>query len=200
MGGGTSDVAVFQNGAISHTANIPTSGDHITKDIARALQTPSMQAEELKKKYGCASSSIIHENETIEVPGMAGRKNKIFSRMALASVIEQRYLDIFGLIKQKLNLSSLENNIPAGIVITGGTSRMEGVAQLAEEVFNTPVRIGSPSGLIGLSDILRNPIYATAVGLVLYSQKSQEEDHMNYLFMKDKNIFNKAFRWIQNNF
>ena len=200
MGGGTSDVAVFQNGAISHTANIPTSGDHITKDIARALQTPSLQAEELKKKYGCASSSIIHENETIEVPGMAGRKNKIFSRMALASVIEQRYLDIFGLIKQKLNLSSLENNIPAGIVITGGTSRMEGVAQLAEEVFNAPVRIGSPSGLIGLSDILRNPIYATAVGLVLYSQKSQEEDHMNYLFMKDKNIFNKAFRWIQNNF
>ena len=131
---------------------------------------------------------------------MAGRKNKIFSRMALASVIEQRYLDIFGLIKQKLNLSSLENNIPAGIVITGGTSRMEGVAQLAEEVFSAPVRIGSPSGLIGLSDILRNPIYATAVGLVLYSQKSQEEDHMNYLFMKDKNIFNKAFRWIQNNF
>ena len=120
--------------------------------------------------------------------------------MALASVIEQRYLDIFGLIKQKLNLSSLENNIPAGIVITGGTSRMEGVTQLAEEVFNAPVRIGSPSGLIGLSDILRNPIYATAVGLVLYSQKSQEEDHMNYLFMKDKNIFNKAFRWIQNNF
>ena len=120
--------------------------------------------------------------------------------MALSSVIEQRYLDIFGLIKQKLNLSSLENNIPAGIVITGGTSRMEGVAQLAEEVFNSPVRIGSPSGLIGLTDILRNPIYATSVGLVLYSQKSQEEDHMNYLFMKDKNIFNKAFRWIQNNF
>ena len=188
------------DGSISHTVNIPVGGDHVTNDIARAIQTPTNQAEELKKKYGCASSALTREGEQISSPSINGRTDKVFSRQALSDVIEHRYAEIFNLIKQRLGISDFSQVLPAGIVLTGGASKIEGISQLGEEIFQIPVRVGQPSGLIGLTDILKNPIYSTAVGLVLYGQKESEEDYLDFAFTRNKGLVNQAFKWIQNNF
>ena len=200
LGGGTSDVAIFMDGSISHTVNIPVGGDHVTNDIARAIQTPTNQAEELKKKYGCASSALTREGEQISSPSINGRTDKVFSRQALSDVIEHRYAEIFNFIKQRLGISDFSQVLPAGIVLTGGASKIEGISQLGEEIFQIPVRVGQPSGLIGLTDILKNPIYSTSVGLVLYGQKESEEDYLDFAFTRNKGLVNQAFKWIQNNF
>ena len=200
IGGGTSDVAIFSEGSISHTVNIPIAGEHVTNDIARAIGTSIQNAEEIKKKHGCAWSDLADSDELITTQSINGRENQSFSRQGLSSVIEVRYQEIFQIIKQHLGNTNLTQLLPAGIVLTGGASRIEGISQLGEEVFQTPVRVGKTQGLIGLSDILSNPIYSTAVGLILFAQKEIDEDYMDFAMLNEKGLFNKAFRWIQNTF
>ena len=168
IGGGTSDIAIYTEGAIKHTAVIPIAGDQVTNDIAMALRTPTQNAEEIKIKYACALGSLAGENETIRVPSVGEREDRSLSRQALAEVVEPRYEELFTLIQAELRRSGFEDLIPAGIVLTGGASKMEGVVELAEEIFHMPVSIGKPKNVSGLADIVRNPIYATAVGLLQY--------------------------------
>ena len=177
IGGGTSDIAIFTEGAIKHTAVIPIAGDQVTNDIAMALRTPTQNAEEIKIKYGCALASLAGENETIKVPSVGERDDRDLSRQALAEVIEPRYEELFTLIEAELRRSGFEYLIPAGIVLTGGTSKMEGVVELAEEIFHMPVNIGKPKSVAGLSDIVRNPIYATSVGLLQYGLGNDPQSH-----------------------
>lgn len=176
IGGGTTDIAVFTEGAIRHTAVIPIAGDQVTNDIAMALRTPTPNAEEIKIKYACALASLAGENETIKVPSVGERKDRDLSRQALAEVVEPRYDELFTLIQAELRRSGYEDLIAAGIVLTGGSSKMEGVVELAEEIFHMPVSIGKPGNVTGLSDIVRNPIYATAVGLLQYGAKQIREE------------------------
>ena len=198
IGGGTTDIAVFMDGSISFTDVIPIAGDHVTNDIAEALRTPATQAEDIKQKYGCAVSSLTSPDELMMVPGMGGRPERELSRQALADVLERRYVEIFSMAQQKLNLGGFESLIPAGIVLTGGASKVEGSTELAEEVFHAPVRLGCPQSVEGLEEIIKNPIYSTSVGLLLYGQKKLQEDHLNYL-SRDKNILSRITRWFGGN-
>ena len=198
IGGGTTDIAVFMDGSISFTDVIPIAGDHVTNDIAEALRTPATQAEDIKQKYGCAVSSLTSPDELMMVPGVGGRPERELSRQALADVLERRYVEIFSMVQQKLNLSGFESLIPAGIVLTGGASKVEGSTELAEEVFHAPVRLGYPKSVEGLEEIINNPIYSTSVGLLLYGQKKLQEDHLNYL-SRDKNILSRITRWFGGN-
>lgn len=168
IGGGTTDIAVFTDGAIRHTAVIPIAGSQVTNDIAMAFRTPTPHAEEIKIKYGCALAKLTAENETVKVPTVGDRADRDLSRQALVEVIEPRYEELFMLVQAELRRSGFEELVAAGIVLTGGTSKMEGVVELAEEIFHMPVSIGKPKGITGLTDIVKNPIYSTAVGLLLW--------------------------------
>jgi cell division protein FtsA len=170
IGGGTTDIAIFTEGAIKHTGVIPIAGDQVTNDIAMALRTPTQHAEEIKIKYACALTQLTGADETIKVPSVGERPPRDLSRQALAEVVEPRYDELFTLIQAELRRSGFEDLIPAGIVLTGGTSKMEGAVELAEEIFHMPVRLGAPNAVSGLMDIVRNPIYATGVGLLNYGQ------------------------------
>jgi cell division protein FtsA len=173
IGGGTTDIAVFTEGAIRHTGVIPIAGDQVTNDIAMALRTPTDNAEELKIKYACALSQLASPDDMIKVPGVGDRAPRELSRQALADVVEPRYDELFHLIQAELRHSGYADMLAAGMVLTGGTSKMEGVVELAEEIFHMPVRIGMPHDVSGLSDIVRNPTYSTGVGLLLYGMKQQ---------------------------
>ncbi len=175
IGGGTTDIAVFTDGAIRHTAVIPIAGDQVTNDIAMALRTPTQNAEEIKIKYACALTQLAGADETIKVPGVGDKAPKELSRQALAEVVEPRYDELFTLVQAELRRSGFEELIAAGIVLTGGSSKMEGVIELAEEIFHMPVTLGAPKYITGLKDIVRNPIYATGVGLLLYGKQREEE-------------------------
>lgn len=168
IGSGTSDIAVFLGGAIKHTAVIPIAGDQITNDIAVSMRTPTQHAEEIKIKYACALSQLANPDETIEVPSVGERPPRRLARQTLAEIVEPRYEELFGLVHDELRRSGFEELIAAGIVITGGSAKMEGAVELAEEVFHTPVRLGSPQYVEGLKEVVRNPIHATGVGLLLY--------------------------------
>ena len=198
IGCGTTDIAVFTNGSISYTDVIPIAGDHVTHDIAEALRTPPTQAEDIKQRYGCAVSSLTQATEMMMVPGMGGRPERELSRQSLADVLERRYVEIFSMAQQKLSLSGFESLIPAGVVLTGGASKVEGAIELAEEVFHAPVRLGSPNTIGGFTEVIHNPVYATSIGLLLYGHKQMKEDHMNYIH-RDKNILNRLTRWIGGN-
>ena len=163
IGGGTTDIAVFLNGAIHHSAVIPIAGDQATKDIAIALRTPSHHAEDIKIRYACALTQLANPEEMIEVPSVGDRPPRRLTRQTLAEVIEPRYEELFTLIGAELKRSGFEEVVAAGIVLTGGGAKMEGVIELAEEVFHMPVRVGVPKGVSGLVDVVRNPIYATGV-------------------------------------
>jgi cell division protein FtsA len=173
IGGGTTDIAVFADGSIRHTAVIPIAGDQVTNDIAVALRTPTQYAEDIKIKYGCALTQVANPEETIEVPGVGERKARRLARQTLAEVIEPRYDELFTLIQSELRRSGFEDLIASGIVLTGGSSKMEGVIDLAEEVFHMPVRLGMPQNVSGLADVVRNPIFSTGVGLLLYGHKQR---------------------------
>ncbi len=175
IGGGTSDIAVFSKGAIRHTAVIPIAGDQITNDIAMALRTPTRNAEEIKIKYACALSQLARPEEKIKVPGAGDRPPRELSRQILAAVVEPRYEELFGLIRDELRRSGFEQLIPAGIVLTGGTSKMEGVVELAEEVFHLPVSLGAPRAVQGVKDMVRNPIHSTGVGLMLFGMGQEQQ-------------------------
>jgi cell division protein FtsA len=176
IGGGTSDIAIFTEGAIRHTAVIPIAGDQVTNDIAMALRTPTQNAEDIKIRYACALASMAGENESIKVPSVGDRSDRDLSRQALAEVVEPRYDELFTLIQAELRRSGFEDLVAAGIVLTGGTSKMEGVVELAEEIFHMPVSIGRPQGVSGLADIVKNPIYSTAVGLLQYGANQQSDE------------------------
>lgn len=175
IGGGTTDIAVFTEGAIRHTAVIPIAGDQVTNDIAMALRTPTPHAEEIKIKYACALTQLAGADETIKVPGVGDKPPRSLSRQMLAEVVEPRYDELFTLVQAELRRSGYEDLVAAGIVLTGGSSKIEGVVDLAEEIFHKPVSIGVPRNVSGLMDIVRNPIYSTGVGLLIYGRMQEEQ-------------------------
>ncbi len=172
IGGGTTDIAVFSGGAIRHTAVIPIAGDQVTNDIAVSLRTPTHHAEEIKMKFACALSQLANSDETIEVPSVGDRPARRLARQTLAEVVEPRYEELFALIREELRRSGFEEVIAAGVVLTGGSAKMEGAVELAEEVFHMPVRLGVPQHINGLVDVVRNPIHSTGVGLLLYGREN----------------------------
>ena len=174
IGGGTSDIAVFTEGAIRHTGGIPIAGDQVTNDIAMALRTPSQYAEEIKIKYACALTQLAGAEETIKVPSVGDRAPRDLSRQALAEVVEPRYEELFTLVQSELRRSGFEDLIPAGIVITGGSSTMEGGVELAEEIFHMPVRLACPQAVSGMTEVVNNPIYATGVGLLIHGFRQMD--------------------------
>jgi len=201
IGGGTSDIAIFTDGAIRHTAVIPIAGDQVTNDIAIALRTPTRNAEEIKIKHGCALQDLVDTNQMIDIPVIGDRAGRRLPARALAEVVEARYEELFSLALNELRRSGLENYIAAGIVLTGGASKIVGAQELAERVFKIPVRIGKPHNVTGLSDIIHNPIYATGVGLLVYGQKrrlSQRETTTQQPNMKG--LWSKMKNWFQGNF
>jgi len=175
MGGGTTDIAIFTEGAIRHTAVIPIAGDQVTNDIAVAFRTPTQFAEEIKVKHACALRQLASPDETIEVPGVGDRAARRLERQTLAEVVEPRYEELLGLVQAELRRSGFEDACAAGVVLTGGTAKMEGVVELAEEIFHMPVRLGSPQHVSGLEEVSRNPIHATGVGLLLYGQQRRKD-------------------------
>ena len=197
IGGGTTDIAIFNSGSISFTGVIPIAGDQVTSDIAVALRTPTPQAEELKQKYGCAVAEFTTESETIEVAGVGGRAPRELSRKALAEIVEPRYVELFELVKAEIQRNGFDGKIPAGIVLTGGTSKMEGVAELAESIFQTSVRIGVPENFKGMESVLKNPIYATSLGLLGYGFDQLKQ---GIALEQNRSLFDKAFGWLKSNY
>lgn len=201
MGGGTTDIAIFCGGAIQHTAVIPIAGTQVTNDIAVSLRTPAQYAEEIKIKYACALSQLANPDETIEVPSVGDRPPRRLARQTLAEVVEPRYEELFHLVREELRRSGFEELIAAGIVLTGGSAKMEGAVELAEEVFHTPVRLGVPQYVDGLSDVVRNPIHATGVGLLLYGrQASQAKAEGSRRKLGISSVFDRMRAWVQGNF
>ena len=201
IGGGTTDIAVFSGGAIRHTAVIPIAGDQVTNDIAVSMRTPTHYAEEIKIKYACALSQLANPDETIEVPSVGDRPPRRLARQTLAEIVEPRYEELFTLVRDELARSSFEDVIAAGIVLTGGSSKMEGAVELAEEIFHMPVRLGMPQHVTGLVDVVRNPIHATGVGLLLYGQ----QDHTNRTTEAPmsgslREVWDRMKAWFQGNF
>tara|TARA_R110001583_G_scaffold173287_1_gene327230 strand:+ start:73910 stop:75160 length:1251 start_codon:yes stop_codon:yes gene_type:complete len=201
IGGGTTDIAIFLDGAIRHTAVIPIAGDQVTNDIAVALRTPTQYAEEIKIKYACALRQLAREDETIEVPSVGDRPSRQLSRQTLAEVVEPRYEELLMLVQAELRRSGFEQLLAAGVVLTGGSSKMEGVVELAEEVFHLPVRLGLPQHVGGLVDVIRNPIHSTGVGLLLFGHqdgaKARNEINTGDGF---KSMLTKMKSWFQGNF
>jgi len=171
IGGGTTDIAVFQNGAIRHTAVISVAGDQVTNDIAVALRTPTQAAENIKKKYACALPQLIDKDEEIEVPSVGDRPARCLSRRTLVEVVEPRYEELFQLIQAELRSAGFEDMLAAGVVLTGGSSLVDGAVELAEEVFHMPVRLGYPQGVVGLTEEVNSPSFATTVGLLMYAKE-----------------------------
>ncbi len=173
IGGGTTDIAVFVRGAIRHTAVIPIAGDQVTNDIAMALRTPTPAADEIKTKYACVVPQMVDPEQTVSVPGMGDRPARTLARQTLAAVVEPRYEELFSLVQYELERSGFADQLAAGVVMTGGSAKIEGAVQLAESIFHLPVRIGMPKSmrLGGMEELLHNPIYATGIGLLVYGKQ-----------------------------
>ncbi len=200
IGGGTTDIAVFTHGAIHHSAVIPIAGDQVTNDIAVALRTPTHHAEDLKIRYACALTQLANPEETIEVPSVGDRPPRRLVRQTLAEVVEPRYEELFSLVLAELKRSGFENMIPAGFVLTGGGAKMEGAIELAEEVFNMPVRLGSPQYVTGLVDVVRNPIYATGVGLLLFGNAALRSNVHRGRLESTTGVWERMKNWFHGNF
>ena len=201
IGGGTTDIAVFNDGAIKHTAVIPIAGDQVTNDIAIAMRTPTQYAEEIKIKYACALRQLTNPDEVIEVPSVGDRPPRRLARQTLAEVVEPRYEELMTLILAELRRSGYENLIASGVVLTGGSSKMEGVVELAEEVFHMPVRLGEPQHVTGLIDVVRNPIHATGVGLLIFGHLSGQSNELtNFSRNEGQTMFGRVKDWIKSNF
>jgi cell division protein FtsA len=201
IGGGTTDLAVFSNGAIRHTAVIPIAGDQVTNDIAVSMRTPTQYAEDIKIRYACALSQLANPDETIEVPSVGDRPARRLARQTLAEIVEPRYEELFALVREELRRSGFEEAIAAGIVITGGTAKMEGAIELAEEVFHVPVRLGLPQAVNGLSDVVRNPVYSTGVGLLLYARDNAAHARRTMRPINGaKTALDRMRAWFQGNF
>jgi cell division protein FtsA len=176
IGGGTTDIAVFSDGSIQHTSVISVGGDQLTNDIAVGLRTPMVEAEKIKKRYGCALGSLVDKDETMAVPGVGGRQPRVLSRAVLADITEPRLEEILGLARRELEKHNLLQMVASGMVLTGGTVAVEGICELAEQLFDMPVRLGYPIGISGLVDVVNSPVYATGVGLVLWGARNKDED------------------------
>ena len=201
IGGGTTDIAVFKNGSIRHTAVIAVAGDQMTNDIAVAFRTPTQSAEEIKIKHGCALRQLADAREVVEVPGVDGREPRQLSIQTLAEVIEPRVVELYELVLQELRRSGMEEMIASGIVITGGSSMMRGMMELGEEIFHMPLRMGMPRYVGGLSEVVSNPRYATAVGLILMGKQQLERQITGQMESSSVGrMFEKMKSWFQGNF
>ena len=198
LGGGTTDLAIFCNKNIRHTFVLALGGHNLTNDIAIGLQTPMAEAEKIKKKFGTCVTRNIGSDETIEVPGMGGRKARKLPRQILGEILEPRVEEVFTLTQREIFRSGLENAMTSGVVVTGGSALLEGLTEVAESVFNAPTRLGKPIGIGGLVDVVSNPMYATGVGLVLYGAKHRPDKKFR---IRDANIFNRLIsrmkRWFR---
>ncbi|MGP0566621.1 cell division protein FtsA [Nitrospina sp. 32_T5] len=191
IGGGTSDLAIFYEGAIKHTSVLAIAGAQVTNDIAIGLRTPNAEAEKIKHAYGCAYSALLAEDEGIEVSSVGGRPAMKVSAQILSEIIEARVREMFEMLNHEIQTSGFEEHISSGIVITGGSASMPGMAELAEEVFQAPVRIGTPMGLGGLIDVVNNPVYATCTGLIIYGDRCYKAG--KYTELQGRNLFDKIF-------
>ena len=171
IGGGTADLAIFERGSLWHTAVIAVGGDHFTNDIAVGLRTPIPDAEKIKRRSGCALSSMVAEEETIEVASVGGRRPRLMARRILSDILQPRAEEIFHLLWDEINKAGYEKSLNSGLVLTGGGALLDGMSEIAEQIFDLPIRRGSPAGVGGLADHVANPAYATAVGLVLYAER-----------------------------
>jgi len=199
IGGGTTDIATFVEGGVWHTAVLGIGGNHLTSDVAIGLRTPVAEAEKIKIKYGCALTSMVRGYETIEVPSVGGRPPRVLSRQILSEIIEPRAEEIFGLVAREIKRTGYEERVASGVVITGGSSILPGMVEVAERVLDLPVRRGAPIHLGGLSDIVNNPMYATGVGLILYALRTQG-DREAHRYRDRRLIYKVAGRmreWVQ---
>jgi len=196
LGGGTSDLAIFFGKNIKHTFVLSLGGNNLTNDISIGLRASQVEAEKIKIKYGTCVARDISNEETIEVPGMGGRKPRKLPRQILGEILEPRIEEIFTLIKREIFRAGMDNVITSGLVLTGGSSMLHGITDIAESIFDVPSRLGTPIGISGLIDVVNNPMYATAVGLVLYGAKNQPEKQFR---IRDSNIFHRVMtrmkRW-----
>jgi cell division protein FtsA len=192
MGGGTTDIAVFLNGAIRHTAVIPIGGDHLTNDLVIGLRTSAREADQLKRKYGACVTSLVSPEDQIEIPSVGGRAPRPMPRQVMAQILEPRVEEIFEMIKNELQRSGYQELVAAGIVLTGGSSLLDGMIELAEDIFDMPVRLGRPQGVGGLADVVSSPMYSTGVGLILYGQRYRQS-FLNTKSTKP-NIFVRAWK------
>ena len=201
IGGGTTDIAIFTGGAIRHTSVIPIAGDQVTNDIAVALRTPTQHAEDIKIRYACALRQLASSSETIEVPSIGDRSPRRLNRQTLAEVVEPRYDELLTLVQAELRRSGYEELIAGGVVLTGGSAKIEGLIDLAEEVFHMPVRLGIPQGVTGLADVVRNPIYATGVGLLQFGYRNRAAQMQEAGGGSSvKAVLNRMRDWFQGNF
>ena len=198
LGGGTTDLAIFSGKNIKHTFVLALGGNNLTNDIAVGLRAPQTEAEKIKKKYGTCLAQDVGNDETIEVPGLGGRKPRKLPRQILGEILEPRMEEIFELIHREIFRAGMENIIPSGFVLTGGTALLSEVTEVAESIFHLPTRLGKPQGIAGLVDVVNNPMYATGVGLVLYGARNQDAKKFR---IRDKNIFNRLMsrmrRWFK---
>ncbi|MEI6745069.1 MAG: cell division protein FtsA [Methylococcaceae bacterium] len=204
IGGGTTDIAVYVEGAIKHTAVIPIAGDQVTNDIAVALRTPTLSAEEIKQRYACAMTKLLNDDdEEIEVPSISDNKPfRRISRQTLADIIEPRYEELMLLVQSELRRVGYEEQIAAGIVLTGGSSQVWGLIELAEEIFHMPVRVGSPQNVSGLTEVVKNPIHSTGVGLLMYGRDHHQQQGLHHIADHDsgESLASKIKNWFQGNF
>jgi cell division protein FtsA len=176
IGGGTTDIALFERGSIWHTAVLPVGGDHFTNDLAVGLRTPIPDAERLKRKHGCALASLVQDADPIEVPTVGGRKPRLLTQQVLAEILQPRAEEIFTLIHQEIVRAGFERTLNAGVVLAGGGCLLPGVTEIAEQVFEAPVRLGRPESVDGLVDTVSGPQHATAIGLVLHTVRHRRDD------------------------
>jgi cell division protein FtsA len=189
IGHGTTDVAIFSEDSIKHTAVLALGGANLTNDIAYGLRTPMVSAEKLKIRHGCAMAELVGSEDIIEVPSVGGREPRKLSRQVLADICEPRVEEILTLVDQELIRAGYKNLVGAGIVLTGGTSLIHGIAELGEQIFNLPTRVGYPMSVGGLQDVVASPMYATAVGLLQYG--ADKEGAGQSFRIRDENVFNR---------
>ena len=191
IGGGTTDIAIFVDGAIKHTSVLSLGGNHLTNDIAVGLRTPMAEAEKIKQQFGCCLTAMVGKDETIEVPSVGGRDTRVLSRQLLAEILEPRVEEIFTLVNREIVKSGFEDVIASGLVITGGSAILPGMPELAEQVLNLPVRRGMPRDIGGLTDVVNSPVYATGVGLVKYGSRNLQSRNFT---IGQENLFDKVVR------
>ncbi|MFC0117818.1 cell division protein FtsA [Pseudoalteromonas xiamenensis] len=200
IGGGTMDIAIFINGALRHSAVIPVAGNQVTGDIAKIFRTPISHAESLKVQYACASSQMASSEETIEVPSVGGRPARLMSRHTLSEVVEPRFRELFELAYEEIRSAGFEEQIAAGVVLTGGTAKMQGALEVAEEIFQMPVRVGKPLGVVGLTDYVNDPAFATAVGLLQYGRTLQTMNAQKSKDNQQDSWWSRMTKWFQGEF
>lgn len=198
IGGGTTDIAVFVDGAIKHTAVIPIAGDQVTNDIAVALRTPTKSAEKNKCEHACALPQMVSTEQTLDVLSIGDRKPRTISKQSLAQIIGPRYEELMLLVQTELRRSGFEDAITSGMVLTGGGAAAEGLLELTEEIFHMPVRLGTPQYISGLTDIVQTPMYSTGVGLLLYGSEYQGKNVV--VGNTADSVFARMANWFQGNF